>query len=178
MGTKQKENNATMMEWLDTLLISLSIMLVVLLFFVRTFTVSGSSMAPTLESGERVFAYSFMYTPQKGDIVVVSENSYIIEPIVKRVIAKGGDTVDINYETGDVIVNGEVLYEPYISDLTQRGYDVQFPLVVPQGTLFLMGDNRPYSKDSRDSSIGFIDEREVLGKVVFRMYPFERIGLL
>ncbi len=178
MGVKQKENNATMMEWLDTLLISLSIMLVILLFFMRTFTVSGSSMSPTLESGERVFAYSFMYTPQKGDIVVVSENSYIIEPIVKRVIATGGDTVDINYETGDVIVNGEVLYEPYISDLTQRGYDVEFPLVVPQGTVFLMGDNRPYSKDSRDSSIGFIDEREVLGKVVFRMYPFERIGLL
>ena len=98
------------------------------------------------------------------------------EPLVKRVIALGGDEVDIDLTTSDVYVNGERLEEPYLGSMISSLGDVTFPLIVPEGTLFVLGDNRRVSLDSRSSKIGFIDSRDILGKVVFRIFPLNAIG--
>ncbi len=176
MEQKQRERNSAILEWFDALVFALILVLVVLLFVVRTVTVNGTSMQPTLMDGQQLLARSFLYTPQRGDIVVVDGYTQYGEPLVKRVIGVGGDTVNIDFAAGNVFVNGELLQEAYIADPTQQSYDVQFPVTVPQGKLFLMGDNRRYSLDSRHSSIGFIDERDILGKVIFRILPIPEFG--
>ena len=96
--------------------------------------------------------------------------------MVKRIIALGGDTVDIDFETGAVTLNGAVLEEPYISAPTTTGYDVEFPVTVPEGCVFVMGDNRPRSLDGRSTEVGFIDERDILGKVLLRVFPLSSFG--
>ena len=99
-----------------------------------------------------------------------------ITPIIKRVIATGGQTVDINFDRGVVFVDGEQLDESYVNTPTNVSYDVQFPVTVPEGSVFCLGDNRNHSYDSRASEIGMIDERYVLGKVLWRIFPFHSIG--
>ncbi|MGD9560078.1 MAG: signal peptidase I [Oscillospiraceae bacterium] len=178
MEQRQRERNTSVLEWFDALIFALSIVLVVLLFFVRTVNVDGSSMVPTLLDNEQLLIRSVAYAPQRGDIVVVDGYTNYGAPLVKRVIGMPGDAVDINFNTGDVFVNGVALDEPYINDPTTRAYDVEFPLVVPQGHLFLMGDNRLYSIDSRHTDIGFIDERDILGKVFLRIFPVGQFGLV
>ena len=96
--------------------------------------------------------------------------------IIKRVIAVAGQTVDIDFSRGIVMVDGQVLEEPYISEPTYMKRDVQFPVTVPEGCVFVMGDNRNRSLDSRDSSIGMIDQQSILGKAVFRLFPFQKMG--
>ena len=96
--------------------------------------------------------------------------------MAKRVIGVGGDKSDIDLDKGTVAVNGELLDEPYISAPTKRRFDVEFPLTVPEGTVFLMGDNRPSSLDSRSTEIGFIDQRDILGKVFVRILPVDNFG--
>ena len=103
---------------------------------------------------------------------------FLEEPIVKRVIATEGQTVDIDFDTGEVSVDSKVLDEPYISTPTQRDEGVSFPVTVPEGMAFVMGDNRMNSTDSRSEKIGMIDTRYILGKAVFRIYPFDRIGFI
>ena len=176
MEQRQKEKNATMLEWFDALVLSLTLVLIILLFIVRTVNVDGISMEPTLKDGDQLLARSIAYTPQRGDVVVVDGYTSFGKPLVKRVIGVGGDTIDIDFEEGEVEVNGEVLEEPYISAPTTLQYDLNFPVTVPEGQVFLMGDNRPRSKDSRHSDIGFIDERDILGEVVFRLLPVQDIG--
>ncbi len=178
MDQLQREKNTAVLEWFDALILAFTLALILLLFVFRTSRVSGVSMEPTLYDGEQLIARSFMYQPARGDIVVVDGYTTYGEPLVKRVIALGGDTVNIDFEAGDVFVNGELLDEPYISAPTIRAADVQFPITVPEGTLFVLGDNRPRSKDSRYSDIGFIDERDILGEVVLRMFPLSRFGLV
>ena len=104
----------------------------------------------------------------RGDVVVVDGYINYGDPLVKRIIALGGDTVDIDFETGAVTLNGAVLEEPYISAPTTTGYDVEFPVTVPEGCVFVMGDNRP--------EVGFIDERDILGKVLLRVFPLSSFG--
>ena len=176
MEQKRRERNTAILEWFDALVFALILVLVILLFVVRTVNVDGTSMQPTLMNGEQLLARSFLYTPQRGDIVVVDGYTQYGEPLVKRVIGVSGDEIDINFDTGAVFVNGELLHEDYIAEETKQSYDVQFPLTVPEGKLFLMGDNRRYSLDSRHSSIGFIDERDILGKVIFRVLPVTEFG--
>lgn len=176
MDQRRREKNTAMLEWFDALIMALVIVLVVLLFVVRTVNVDGVSMVPTLQNGDQLLARSLLYTPARGDIVVVDGYTNYGEPLVKRVIGLGGDTVDIDFETGEVRVNGNLLEEPYLNGPTTRKWDVEFPLVVPEGYLFLMGDNRPDSLDSRNSGIGFIDERDILGEVIFRILPVESFG--
>ena len=110
-------------------------------------------------------------------VIVDSYTSYG-KPLVKRGIAKGGDTVSIDYATGTVAVNGEVLQEDYIAEPTYLGYDVQFPYTVPEGTVFVMGDNRNQSLDSRSTYVGCIDERDILGKVLVCFMPFTDFGVV
>ena len=125
---------------------------------------------------------------QVGDIVIARKETFDSKPIVKRVIATAGQTVDIDFNLGQVYVDGELLDEDYINDYTYREEGTVFPLTVPEGEVFLMGDNRNHSNDSRDSSLGTVDTRLLIGKAVFLVFPgrdylteqreFGRIGLL
>lgn len=170
--------NVDILDWYDALVFALAVLVLVFAFCARIVVVSGSSMNNTLVDGDRLLVQSTFYTPRRGDVVVVDSYINYGKPLVKRVIAKGGDTVDINVEEGLVYVNGEALDEPYVPEGTLSTGDVQFPLTVPEGALFLLGDNRQHSTDSRSSSVGFIDERDILGRVVLRIYPFNKIGLI
>lgn len=178
MDQKQRESNTHILEWFDALIFALTLVLLILLFIVRTVNVDGISMVPTLQDGDQLLARSVAYKAQRGDIVVIDGYTSYGDPLVKRVIGLGGDTIDIDFDAGEVYVNEEMLDEPYIAEPTHRQFDVKFPVTVPEGYVFLMGDNRHWSKDSRDSEIGFIDERDILGKAVFRIMPFDSFGLL
>lgn len=149
---------------------------VIVVFLIFTFVfravgVDGDSMYPTLKDGDWVAVSGVTSNIESGDIIVSTQPWERNVPIVKRVIAVGGDTVYIDFNDNAVYVNGEKLDEPYIAELTRVSYDVQFPITVDEGKLFVMGDNRNVSLDSRSSKIGLIDERYVLGKVFFRFYP-------
>lgn len=140
-------------------------------FVFRAVGVDGDSMYPTLKDGDWVAVSGVTANIENGDIIVSTQPWERNVPIIKRVIAVGGDTVYIDFDSNAVYVNGEKLDEPYIAELTRVSYDVEFPITVDEGKLFVMGDNRNVSLDSRSSKIGFIDERYVLGKVLFRIYP-------
>ena len=176
---KNKENGTPyeeFLEWVETIIFAFFAVILIFTFLLRQANVDGESMVPTLQNGEKLIVHHLFYTPEKGDIVIV-DSSNLGKPIVKRVIAEGGDTIDINFDTGAVTVNGEVLDEPYINDLTQRDEDGQvYPLTIPDGYYFVMGDNRMNSLDSRSAAVGLVPEDEIMGKVVFRIWPFDRIG--
>lgn len=173
-----KMRESALFEWYDSLVFALAAIVLLFVFGARVITVSGRSMLPTLYPGDRIVVQSMFYTPKRGDVIVLDGYIDYGDPIVKRLIALGGDTVDIDFTTGEVSVNGVVLEEDYISAPTTLQYDVEFPLTVPEGTVFVLGDNRPGSNDSRSSEIGFLDERDILGKVLFRILPFDRIGVV
>lgn len=137
----------------------------------RAIGVEGDSMLPTLHNGDWVAVSSAVMELKHGDIVIVTQPWERNVPIVKRVIGVGGDTVNIDFESHEVYVNGVLLDEPYINEPTSLSYDVEFPLTVDEGKLFVMGDNRNDSLDSRSSKIGLIDERYVLGRVYMRILP-------
>lgn len=173
---EKKSRARDLFEWYDALVFALAVVVALFLFCARIITVSGTSMVPTLQGGDHVLVQSMFYQPQRGDIVVVDGYSAYGDPLIKRVIGVGGDTVDIDFATGAVTVNGETLEEPYISAPTTLSFDLAFPLTVPEGHVFLMGDNRPNSKDSRSSEIGCPDERELVGKVLLRVSPLNKMG--
>ena len=160
-------------------MISAALVLVLIFsFFFRIIQVDGSSMVPILVNGDKLIVWGAGYTPQRGDVVIVDSYTSYGKPLVKRVIAKGGDTVSIDYATGTVAVNGEVLQEDYIAEPTYLGYDVTFPYTVPEGTVFVMGDNRNQSLDSRSTYVGCIDERDILGRVLLCFMPFTDFGVV
>ncbi len=176
-------------EWLDVLATAIIAVVIIFSLIFRIATISGPSMQNTLFTGDKVIISNLGYTPKQGDIVVVSRNvnnsvedtAESQEPIIKRVIAVSGQTVDIDFERGVVSVDGVELDEPYTKTPTNRKFDVQFPLYVPEGYIFVLGDNRDNSMDSRDGRIGeggLIDTRYVLGHAVFRIFPFNSIGSL
>ena len=148
-----------LLEWYEALISAALVLVLIFSFFFRIIQVDGSSMVPTLVNGDKLIVWGAGYTPQRGDVVIVDSYTSYGKPLVKRVIAKGGDTVSIDYATGTVAVNGEVLQEDYIAEPTYLGYDVTFPYTVPEGTVFVMGDNRNQSLDSRSTYVGCIDER-------------------
>ena len=166
------------LEWYEALISAALVLVLIFSFFFRIIQVDGSSMVPTLTNGDKLIVWGAGYTPLRGDVVIVDGYTAYGKPLVKRVIAKGGDTVDIDYTSGEVRVNGELLQEDYIAAPTYLGYDVTFPYTVPEGTLFVMGDNRNGSLDSRSSSVGCIDERDILGKVLLCFMPFTDFGVV
>lgn len=163
-------------EWVESAVLAVVFVVLLFTFGARTSVVSGSSMVDTLHDGEMLIVSRIGADMQPGDIVVATKPYYQNEPIVKRIIATGGQSVDIDFDFGIVYVNGEEINEPYINTDTNLKYDVHFPVTVPEGQLFLMGDNRNGSLDSRSTEIGFVDERYILGKAYFRVLPFSKAG--
>lgn len=177
------------LEWLDVLVCAIIAVIIIFSLIFRVATIDGDSMLNTLVENDKVIITNFNYEPKQGDIVVISRNiensvegqQTSEEPIIKRVIAVGGQTVDIDFETGTVYIDGVALKEDYLGSPTYEKYDVDFPLYIPEGHIFVLGDNRMESLDSRSSRIGdggIIDNRYILGHAVFRFFPFNKIGAL
>lgn len=178
------------LQYLHDLVYLMAVVLVVFLLCFRVVIVSGSSMNDTLIQGDYLLLISstLYQNPKQGDIIVASKDSYKDgEAIVKRVIATEGQIVDINFKTGVVYVDGIALDEPYTKTSTNLQEGISFPLKVEEGCIFVMGDNRNISKDSRDPEIGLIDTREILGRAIFLFFPgaeenknreFGRIGAI
>ena len=159
-------------DWLDSLIYALVLILICFTFIFRIVGVNGTSMCPTLNNGDWLTVSAVTPQIKRGDIVVITQPNYLNEPIIKRVIAKGGDKIDIDFIEHTIKVNDLVIQEKYIAEPTSNMGEFVYPLVVPEGKLFVMGDNRNHSLDSRFKAIGFIDERYVLGKTQVRLYPF------
>ena len=177
-------------EWVQALVCSVLTVVMLFTFAVRLIGVDGHSMVPTLQHADRlVVLRPILYHDYKaGDIVVLRKESFSTEPIVKRVIAVEGQTVDIDFSAGSVTVDGVELDEPYINELTFTDEGTEFPLTLGEGEIFVMGDNRNHSTDSRDTRIGPVDTRYVVGRAVALALPgpdsltgerdFSRIGVL
>lgn len=155
--------------------LAVTILFVVFTFFIRGVGVQGDSMEPTLHDGDWL-AVSTMLPVNNSDIVILTQPNTMDKPLVKRVIAKGGQTVNIDFISHVLTVDDKVLDEPYIAAVTEESGDVQFPLVVPKGQVFVLGDNRNNSLDSRFSVIGCIDENYILGVAKYRIYPFKGLS--
>ena len=177
--------------YLHDLVVWLSVIVLVFLLMFRMVVVSGPSMNTTLTHGDYLLLVNsvFYNNPKAGDIVVASKDSFKNgEPIIKRVIATEGQWVDIDFDNGIVYVDGTALEEPYASTPTTLYEGIDFPLMVDDGCVFVLGDNRNESKDSRSPDIGLVDTREILGKAIFLVLPgadtmtgtrnFDRIGAL
>ncbi len=188
--TKEQRRKG-ILSYLHDLVFGLTGVLLVFMLIFRLVTVSGPSMMQTLQHGDRLILLSnvFYKNPKCGDIIVASKDSFKNgEPIIKRVIATEGQTVDIDFDKGIVYVNGNPLDEPYTNTPTNLREGMSFPLTVKEGCVFVMGDNRNDSLDSRSLDIGLIDKREILGRVFLLMLPgpdgrtgerdFSRIGVL
>lgn len=188
--TAEKEGRY-LYEWVQALVCSVLTVVLVFTFGIRLIGVDGHSMVPTLQDGDRLLVTTSLLSGdyEYGDIVIIQKGSFAGgEPIVKRVIATGGQTVDIDFETGAVYVDGTLLEEDYINELTFVEEGTEFPLTVPEGSIFVMGDNRNHSSDSRDASLGTVDTRYVIGRAVILAFPgadettgkrdFGRIGLI
>ena len=173
-----EKRGSNVLEWYESLIFSIFVVIALFSFVFRITLVYGSSMVPTLAEQDRLIVWATGYEPTRGDVVILDGYIEYGKPLVKRIIAVAGDTVDIDFDAGIVSVNGEVLDEPYIAEPTRLEGDVAFPLTVPEGSVFVMGDNRNGSTDSRNSAVGCIDERDVLGKAVFRILPFDKIGVI
>ena len=168
---KMKERRGEVFDWVQSLVTALLACVVIFTFLVRIVNVSGSSMLDTLHNNDKIIVSGLFYKPEKGDVVVLRKQSFSDEPIVKRIIATEGETVHIDFESGIVYVDGEALEEPYVFTPTNRRIDFEDDTVVPDGCLFVMGDNRNGSTDSRDIRIGCVDQRLVMGKALFLLIP-------
>ena len=165
--------------YLHDMICMLVAVMAVLMLFLRIIVVDGPSMERTLLNGDYMLLVSNMFykEPKHGDVVVVSKQAYDNgKHIFKRVIATEGQTVDIDFNEGVVYVDGVAQDEPYTKTLTTLKEGTAFPLVVEEGKVFVMGDNRNNSKDSRSTQIGQVDKREVLGKVAFILFPGMGMG--
>ncbi len=172
-------------EWVEMIVLSACAVLLLFTFVVRPAFVDGRSMENTLHDKELLLISDIGFAPEHGDVIVFQKiNSTHPAPIVKRVIATEGETVDIDFDTWTVTVtdiNGEarVLDESDYRKLTtdQRvTSDLDYPLTVGEGELFVMGDNRNHSLDSRSSAIGLVKEEEIIGKVLCRIFPLNKFG--
>ena len=172
-ASQKKEEGRDLYEWTQALVCSVLAVVLLFTFVVRLIGVDGHSMVPTIQDGDRLLVLNSLWDSdyEYGDIVVLRKESFLEEPIVKRVIATEGQTVDIDFASGSVYVDGELLEEDYINEPTYVDEGTQFPLTVPEGSIFVMGDNRNHSSDSRSSDLGTVDTRYVIGKAVFLLFP-------
>ncbi len=183
-----------LVDWVETFVMALCVVVLLFTFGFRIVTVDGDSMLNTLHHGERLIISDIMYEPEIGDIVITSVPEYYgDDPLVKRVIATGGQTVDIDFEKWVVTVDGKPLEVDENNNPTNESYvnyrqgqpmyrlanienPIVFPYKVPEGYVFVMGDNRNNSSDSR--KFGAVAERNIIGKVYFRITPFDKFGAI
>ena len=188
---KQTAKGRDLYEWVQSLVGSVLVVVAIFTFVIRMMGADGHSMLNTVQHGDRLLVVnSMLYHDYKyGDIVILRKNGvFDDDPIVKRVIAVEGQTVDIDFAEGIVYVDGEALEEDYIREPTYTAEGTEFPLTVPEGSIFVMGDNRNGSSDSRDYRLGTVDTRYVIGKAAFLIFPgpdyetekrdFKRIGVI
>ena len=173
----------TLYEWLEEIVIALTLVILVFTFLFRVVTVTGESMLPNFVEGQKLIVTNLGHSVEQGTVVVIT--NVLNEPIIKRVIATEGQTVDIDYETGTVYVDGKAVDETQFgleNGITTRPYStleaMVFPQTVPEGCVFVLGDNRSVSKDSRYTEVGMVDTRHILGEAVFTLYPFDRFGVI
>lgn len=173
----------TLYEWLEEIVIALTLVILVFTFLFRVVTVTGESMLPNFVEGQKLIVTNLGHSIEQGTVIVAT--NVLSEPIIKRVIATEGQTVDIDYETGVVYVDGEAVDETQFgleNGITTRPYStleaMVFPQTVPEGCVFVLGDNRAVSKDSRYTEVGMVDVRHILGEAVFTLYPFDRFGTI
>ena len=178
--TKAEEFKLDLYFWLQALVMALVGLILIFTFVGRIIGVDGESMMPTLHDHDMLLLQSIGYTPSQGDVVVLSKNTFRDgAPIVKRIIAVGGQTVDIDYDTNTVYVDGVALDEPYILEpMRELPAEYATHIEVPEGSVFVMGDNRNNSTDGRSPSIGVVDERCILGRALFVILPFQDTGVV
>ncbi len=179
--TTEKNNpessKSEIFDWVQNITVILVSIVLIFIFCARIVGVDGQSMMPTLEHKDWLITSNMFYEPEQGDIVVLAKKSFLDgKMIVKRVIAVEGQTVDIDFQKGIVYVDGEALDEPYTYTKTNRMADAQFPQTVPKDCVFVLGDNRNHSSDSREASLGMVNKANILGKVIFRVLPFDSFG--
>lgn len=192
LGITEEYNSKKMTphDWMQCVVITVVVGISLFIFVGRRVGVVGDSMLPTLHWNDMIVITDLFYTPKNGDIVVfqVSSDTFNGTPLVKRIIATAGQTIDIDFDTGEVFVDGVLLDEPYINEPTNRRAHFTGPLTIPEGHVFVMGDNRNHSSDSREEHIGCVDTRYILGRVLFLVFPgdnnnhdardWSRIGLI
>ena len=182
-----RRKGSDLFEWLQLLMGCVLVAVVLFNCFARLTRVDGNSMDNTLKDGEMMLIWSLGYQPQQGDIVVLNKTDQVTDQllhskaIVKRVIATGGQTVDIDYSTGTVYVDGEALDEPYIKEemylpANPMMYNTHWE--IPEGSVFVMGDNRNASTDSRKKEIGMVDSRLILGRAYFVIFPLNQVRVI
>ncbi|HCC35708.1 MAG TPA: signal peptidase I [Ruminococcaceae bacterium] len=170
-------------EWLDSLTVAFITVVLLMTFIFRVVSVDGASMMDTLKDEDKVILTQLFYTPKQGDIVVLltdrnfaAEMSDVNRPLIKRVIAVEDQHVDIDFDSGVVYVDGVALTEPYAKEPVRVRGTLSFPQIVPKGHVFVLGDNRNNSLDSRFQEVGMVDNRYVLGHAMFRVFPLDSIG--
>ena len=168
----------TVVEFISVIATSIVAIMLIFTFAFRIVGVSGPSMMNTLINGDWLIVSAFITEPERGDIVIITQPNSFNEPIVKRVIAVGGDTIDIDFDKATVSINGKMINEPYLgSPTTNDEHAWQYPLTLKEGQVFVMGDNRQHSSDSRSPDIGLIDENYLLGQVLLRFSPISEFKI-
>ncbi len=163
---------AAVYEWVEMAVFSLVAVVLIFTFLFRIVGVDGDSMLTTLHNGDRLILSVLPYTPERGDIVVINRTAD--EPLIKRVIGVAGDRIEIDPDRLQVRLNGELLDEPYVQ-FPSLLYDMTGEITVPEGTVFVMGDHRDNSHDSRWDDIGPVPVEDILGRAVLRLWPFTRL---
>lgn len=164
--------NKELYDWIYCLLFALVAAVLLFSFVVHPIDVVGSSMVPTLHNGDKMLVSGLLYKPKAGDVVVFTKDEY--DPnkaLVKRVIATEGQEINMDFANGIVYIDGEPIAESYINELTFNKLDFIGPKTVPEGCVFVMGDNRNASIDSRKKEIGMLDTRLILGRAYFVVFP-------
>lgn len=166
-------------DWIQCLAGALIICVLMFVFLFRVIDVKGSSMVPTLTNKDKMLVSDLFYKPKAGDVVVFKKDEY--DPnkaLVKRVIAVGGQKINIDFDQGIVYVDDQPIQEDYIADLTKTKLDFIGPKDVPEGCVFVMGDNRNMSTDSRKAEIDMVDSRLIIGHVQCVLFPLKSFGLV
>lgn len=172
---QKKRSNAY--DWIQCLASALIVCVVIFIFFVRVIDVKGTSMYPTLNNQDKMLVSDLFYKPKVGDVVVFTKDEYDPDKaLVKRVIATEGQEINIDFDLGIVYVDGQAIEEDYINELTTTKLDFIGPQTVPEGCVFVMGDNRNMSTDSRKTEIGMVDNRLIIGKVYCVIFPLTSFG--
>ena len=187
-GTADNKNfSADMFDWMCSIFSAILCFIIIFALFARVITVDGESMVPTLQDQQRLIVSDMFYTPQYDDIVILYADKLVNEssggygkPIVKRVIGLPGDTIRIDFVKGVIYRNGEQLPDDYTN--TPTNLPENFPnnqdVTVEDGKIFVLGDNRNGSKDSRSSDVGQVDMRYIMGKAYLRIWPLNALGML